>query len=44
MSRVRELIRPLGALVPRFEDLPVFRDRMLRVTSGSLRAIARLRI
>jgi SAM-dependent methyltransferase len=42
MSRVRELIHPLGRLVPRFEDLAMIRPRMLRVTSGSFRAIARL--
>jgi 2-polyprenyl-3-methyl-5-hydroxy-6-metoxy-1,4-benzoquinol methylase len=40
MRRVRELIDPFGRLVPRFESWPGFRDRMLRVSSGSMRVIA----
>jgi SAM-dependent methyltransferase len=41
MSRIRELVNPVGRVVPRFEHWPSMRDRMLRVTSGSLRVIAR---
>jgi 2-polyprenyl-3-methyl-5-hydroxy-6-metoxy-1,4-benzoquinol methylase len=41
MSRVRKLIHPLGKLVPHFENWPVFRGRMPRVTSGSMRMIAK---
>ncbi|MGH0031437.1 MAG: class I SAM-dependent methyltransferase [Myxococcota bacterium] len=41
MSRVRELVRPLDRLIPPFERWRPFRGRMLRVTSGSLRVIAR---
>ena len=43
MKRIRELIDPIGRIIPRFEDLELMRDRMLRVTSGSLRIIARRR-
>jgi SAM-dependent methyltransferase len=41
MSRIRELIRPLDRLVPPFEDLGALRKRMVRVTSGSMRVVAR---
>jgi len=41
--RVRELIRPMDKLVPRVERHRLLRDRMVRVTSGSLRVIARRR-
>jgi SAM-dependent methyltransferase len=41
MSRVRQLVRPADRLIPPFERLPALRERMLRVTSGSLRVIAR---
>jgi SAM-dependent methyltransferase len=41
MNRIRELVDPLGRIVPRFERWTALRHRMLRVTSGSLRAIAR---
>lgn len=41
MSRVRKLIHPLGKLLPHFENWPAFRGRMLRVTSGSMRMIAK---
>jgi 2-polyprenyl-3-methyl-5-hydroxy-6-metoxy-1,4-benzoquinol methylase len=41
MSRVRALIRPLDRLIPPIERAPFLRDHMLRVSSGSLRAIAR---
>jgi hypothetical protein len=34
----------VGRLVPGFEHLAGLRDRMLRVTSGSLRVIARSRV
>jgi SAM-dependent methyltransferase len=40
MRRIRELIDPFGRLVPRFESWSGFRDRMLRVSSGSMRVIA----
>jgi 2-polyprenyl-3-methyl-5-hydroxy-6-metoxy-1,4-benzoquinol methylase len=43
MSKIRELIHPIGRIVPGFERWAVARDRMLRVTSGSLRVIARRR-
>jgi hypothetical protein len=38
---VRALIRPLDRLIPPIERAPFLRDHMLRVSSGSLRAIAR---
>lgn len=41
MSRVRQLVRPADRLIPPFERLAALRERMLRVTSGSLRVIAR---
>jgi SAM-dependent methyltransferase len=41
MSKIRELVDPVGRLVPGFEHWAGMRDRMLRVTSGSLRVIAR---
>jgi SAM-dependent methyltransferase len=41
MSKIRELLDPIGRLVPGFEHWASMRDRMLRVTSGSLRVIAR---
>lgn len=41
MGRVRELIHPLGRVLPHFERAAWLRDRMVRVTSGSLRLIAR---
>jgi len=44
MKRIRELIDPVGRAIPRFENLGILRDRMLRVTSGSLRMIARRRV
>lgn len=39
--RLRELFDPLSRLLPRAEALPPFRHRIVRVTSGSLRAIGR---
>lgn len=41
MQRLRELFDPLSRLVPRFENSSLFQDRMIRVTSGSLRVFAR---
>ena len=41
MSKIRELVDPIGRLVPDFEHWASMRNRMLRVTSGSLRVIAR---
>lgn len=41
MSKIRELLAPIGPRLPRLEDRAGLRHRMLRVTSGSLRAIAR---
>lgn len=41
-ERVRSLVRPLDRLVPPLERLPGLRARVLRVPSGSLRAIARV--
>jgi len=41
MGRVRELIHPLGRILPPLERTEWLRDRMVRVTSGSLRLIAR---
>lgn len=43
MSKIRQLVDPIGRLVPGFEHWAGMRDRMLRVTSGSLRVIARRR-
>jgi SAM-dependent methyltransferase len=43
MSKIRELVDPVGRLVPGFEHWTSMRDRMLRVTSGSLRVTARRR-
>ena len=43
MSRVRQLVRPADRLIPPFERWAPFRKRMLRVTSGSLRVVARRR-
>ena len=43
MGKIRDLIRPLGAIVPKFENWSAFSHRMIRVTSGSLRVIARRR-
>jgi SAM-dependent methyltransferase len=40
-KRLRELVAPLDRLVPRIEERPVLRHRMVRVTSGSMRVIAR---
>ena len=42
-ERVRSLVRPLDRVVPPVERAPWLRDRVVRVTSGSLRAIARAR-
>lgn len=41
MQRIRALVRPLDRLIPPFERWAPFRERMLRVTSGSMRVIAR---
>ena len=41
MHRIRELIHPIGKLIPRIESSALLRNRMVRVTSGSLRVIAR---
>ncbi len=43
MSRIRELIRPVDRLLPGFENWPWLRQRTLRVTSGSMRVLARPR-
>lgn len=40
--RVRQLIRPLDRLIPMVERSRWLRDRIIRVTSGSLRGIAAL--
>lgn len=42
-SKVRALVQPLDRLVPPIERAPWVRDRIIRVTSGSLRAMARLK-
>lgn len=42
-SRVRELLHPVSRLVPPFERTRLFRDRRIRVTSGSMRVIATLK-
>jgi len=39
-SRLRELLHPVSRLVPPLERLPFLRTRHIRVTSGSLRALA----
>jgi len=41
VEKVRSLIRPIDRLIPRVEDAPLFREKIVRVPSGSLRAIAR---
>jgi len=41
MSKIREMVDPIGRLVPGFEHWGSMRDRILRVTSGSLRVVAR---
>jgi len=41
MSKIRDVIDPVGRILPGFEHWPAMRERMLRVTSGSLRMIAR---
>jgi 2-polyprenyl-3-methyl-5-hydroxy-6-metoxy-1,4-benzoquinol methylase len=41
MKRLRALVDPLGRIVPRFEEYRAFRDRIVKITSGSLRAIGR---
>lgn len=43
MSRVRQLLRPADRLLPPFERWGPLRGRIVRVTSGSLRVIARRR-
>lgn len=42
-AKVRQLIRPMDRLVPPLEHTRLLRDRIIRVTSGSLRAVARRR-
>jgi SAM-dependent methyltransferase len=42
-SKVRKLIAPLDRLVLPVERAPWVRDRIIRVTSGSLRAVAQLK-
>lgn len=44
LKRIRELIHPVGFIIPKIENLGILRDRMVRVTSGSLRIIARRRV
>lgn len=39
-SRLRELLAPVSRLVPHVEHWPLLRDRCVRVSSGSLRAVA----
>lgn len=41
MSKIRKLLHPLGRVVPELEKSALLRDRIVRVTSGSLRVIAR---
>jgi hypothetical protein len=41
MYRIRALIHPIGKLIPQIETSALLRNRMVRVTSGSLRVIAR---
>lgn len=40
-SKLRHLIRPMDRLIPPIEHSRLLRDRIIRITSGSLRAIAR---
>jgi 2-polyprenyl-3-methyl-5-hydroxy-6-metoxy-1,4-benzoquinol methylase len=42
-AKVRQLIQPVGRLVPPLEETRWLRDRVIRVTSGSLCAVARRR-
>jgi SAM-dependent methyltransferase len=37
--RLRQLIRPLDRMIPRIEDSTFLRERIVRITSGSLRGI-----
>jgi SAM-dependent methyltransferase len=39
-KRIRQLLHPVSAVIPPVERLPGLRSRIMRVTSGSLRAIA----
>lgn len=41
MSKIRDLIDPIGRIVPKFEHSAVMRNRKVRVTSGSMRVIVR---
>jgi 2-polyprenyl-3-methyl-5-hydroxy-6-metoxy-1,4-benzoquinol methylase len=40
MTRIRELLHPASRLIPPFEKTGPFRNRRIRVTSGSMRVIA----
>jgi 2-polyprenyl-3-methyl-5-hydroxy-6-metoxy-1,4-benzoquinol methylase len=39
-KRIRELIRPIGGVIPAIERLPRLRDQLVRIPSGSIRVIA----
>lgn len=41
-TKLRQLIRPLDRLIPPLERTRLLHDRIIRVTSGSLRAVAQL--
>jgi 2-polyprenyl-3-methyl-5-hydroxy-6-metoxy-1,4-benzoquinol methylase len=41
MSKIRDLVDPIGRIIPGIEHTAAMRDRMIRVTSGSMRVIAR---
>jgi 2-polyprenyl-3-methyl-5-hydroxy-6-metoxy-1,4-benzoquinol methylase len=41
-SKLRQLVRPLDRLIPPLERTPLLRDRIIRVTSGSLRVVAQV--
>jgi SAM-dependent methyltransferase len=40
MGRIRDLIHPVGRLIPHFENTAALRSRSVRATSGSIRVIA----
>lgn len=40
-SKLRRLIHPLDKLIPRIEDAAFLKEKIFRITSGSLRAIAK---
>ncbi len=40
-QKLRKLLHPVSRLVPSVESLPIVRDQVVRITSGSLRAIGK---